>query len=71
MNALKLVTESNQVTMSSLEMVALINSMRGEDEAELRHDNIMAKVPKVLGASAPKFLGTDKYTKGKGAIGER
>lgn len=36
-------------TMSSLEMVDYINSQRGDGEAELRHDNFMAKVPKVLG----------------------
>lgn len=36
-------------TMSSIEMVEFINSQRKEGEAELRHDNFMAKVPKVLG----------------------
>lgn len=36
-------------TMSSLEMVEFINSQRKEGEAELRHDNFMAKVQKVLG----------------------
>ena len=36
-------------TMSSIEMVEFINSQRKECEAELRHDNFMAKVPKVLG----------------------
>lgn len=46
------------VTMTSLEMVAFINSQRKEGEVELRHDNFMAKVPKVLGDDAPKFLGT-------------
>ena len=28
---------------------------------ELRHDHFMAKVPKVLGIDAPKFLGTQTY----------
>ena len=34
---------------------------------ELRHDHFMAKVPKVLGEVAPKFLGTAFYTNGTGA----
>ncbi|RMX08515.1 hypothetical protein D8I35_05415 [Corticibacter populi] len=50
------------VTMTSLELVEFINSQRGEDEAELRHDSFMGKVPKVLGEAAPKFLGTASYT---------
>lgn len=52
---------TNVVTMSSLEMVEFINSTRKEGEAELRHDHFMAKVPKVLGKAAPKFLGTAFY----------
>jgi anti-repressor protein len=53
-----LTVQSNAVTMSSLELVAFINSQRGEGEVELRHDHFMAKVPKVLGAEgSPKFLG--------------
>lgn len=48
----------NLVTMTSLELVEFINSQRKEGESELRHDNFMAKVPKVLGNAAPKFLGT-------------
>lgn len=48
--------------MTSLEMVDFINSQRGPGEAPLRHDNFMAKVPKVLGENhAPKFLGTQNY----------
>ncbi len=35
--------------MTSLELVDFINSQRGPDEAPLRHDNFMVKVPKVLG----------------------
>jgi len=49
---------SPAVTMSSIELVDFINSQRNPDESELRHDNFMAKVPKVLGDAAPKFLGT-------------
>jgi hypothetical protein len=51
------ITPAN-VTMSSLELVEYINSQREEGEAELRHDNFMAKVPKVLGEEdALKFKG--------------
>jgi hypothetical protein len=37
--------------MSSLQMVAYINSTREPGQAEVRHDNFMAKVPNVLGYS--------------------
>jgi hypothetical protein len=59
------------VTMTSLELVDYINSQRGEGEVELRHDHFMAKVPKVLGEAAPKFLGTAFYTNGTGAQVQR
>lgn len=62
LNAMRSTTKpSGQVTMSSLELVKFINSQRGPDEAELRHNNFMAKVPKVLGADVAKFLATQKY----------
>lgn len=54
-------------TMNSLELVEFINSQRADGEAELRHDSFMAKVPKVLGEAAPKFIGTAFYTNGTGA----
>ncbi len=54
-------TSSGQVTMSSVELVEFINSQRGPSKVQLRHDHFMAKVPKVLGFHAPKFLGTQKY----------
>ncbi len=72
MNAL-ISTESNPVTMSSLEMVEYINEQRKQDAlaagstfpskefAKLRHDSFMDKVPEVLGENAPKFIGTQKY----------
>lgn len=37
------------VTMTSLELVEFINIQRGEGEAELRHRDFTAKVPRVLG----------------------
>ncbi|QNQ19387.1 Rha family transcriptional regulator [Kosakonia sp. SMBL-WEM22] len=64
-------------TMSSLEMVDYINAerqMKAKEEGmsfpckkyrKLRHDSLMAKVPKVLGeAQSPKFFGD--YIDGKG-----
>ena len=54
--------KASPTTMSSVELVEYINSLRDEGEPEVRHDNLMAKVPKVLGEShAPKFLGTQTY----------
>ena len=55
---------TNQVTMSSPEIVDFINESRKFDEnpIQLRHDSFMAKVPKVLGVEvAPKFIGTSFY----------
>lgn len=61
MNALS----TANVTMTSIELVDFINSQRKDGDAELRHDNFMAKVPKVLGENqSPKFLGD--YTDSKG-----
>ena len=68
---LAIATNAKTITMTSLELVDYINSQRGEGESELRHDNFMAKVPKVLGGAAPKFLGTAFYTNGTGAQVER
>lgn len=51
---------SNQVTISSLEIVDVINEHRKFDEKPvlLRHDHFMAKVIQVLGEEdAPKFRG--------------
>lgn len=54
--------KTSQTTMSSLELVEFVNSLRLEGEPEVRHDNFMAKVPKVLGENhAPTFLGTQTY----------
>lgn len=56
------------ITMTSLELVDFINSQRTEGESELRHDNFMAKVPKVLGEEAAlnlkdSYLGKDGTTR--------
>ena len=49
----------DSLTMTSLEMVEFLNSQRGPDESELRHDNFMSKVPQVIGNErALKFRAT-------------
>ena len=62
---------TQQVTMSSPELVEFINKHRKEVATvekpyiELRHDSFMAKVPKVLGENqSPKFIGS--YQDGRG-----
>lgn len=76
----ELILNNNEPTMSSIEIVDLINQERkaeadrnpGTKYIELRHDHFMAKVPKVLGENtAPKFLGSAKYAKGNNSFGER
>jgi hypothetical protein len=52
--------------MSSLDMVAFINSTREPGSAVLTHYHFMAKVPTVIEA-AHEFLGTAFYTNGTGA----
>ena len=73
MNAL--ISTVNPVTMSSLELVDYINSERIADAnsrymavqaAELRHDDFLRKVPKVLGEEvARNFAGYYKASNGK------
>lgn len=48
---------AREVSMTSLELVDFINAKRKEigDQSALRHDHLMAKVPKVLKKDAPKF----------------
>lgn len=46
------VSTPTQKTMLSTEIVKIINDMREDGAAELRHDNFMAKVVKVLGEVA-------------------
>ncbi|MFD1691750.1 hypothetical protein ACFSHR_10060 [Azotobacter chroococcum] len=61
------------VMMTSLELVDFINDHRRkqDDDTVLRHDHFMAKVPKVLGEAAPKFMGTDLYANGTGGMIKR
>lgn len=54
--------------MTSQELVEFINSQRKPGEPELRHDNFMAKVPKVLGENhALNFKDMVTVTIGSGA----
>lgn len=61
--------KDGNITMSSVDIVEMINIFRKEEGIrtgkpfiELRHDSFMAKVPEVLGKyHAPKFFGTQKY----------
>jgi phage antirepressor YoqD-like protein len=81
MNSITQIQPNNttqQVTMSSPELVEFINKHRKEVATvekpyiELRHDHFLAKVPKVLGEKvAPKFLGTANYTNGTGGTVQR
>ncbi|WKN20842.1 phage antirepressor KilAC domain-containing protein [Azotobacter vinelandii] len=50
---------ANTVTMTSLELVDFINSVRGEGEAELQHKDFLAKVPKVLGVETSAKFSAD------------
>lgn len=52
-------------TMSSIELVELINSVRDLERAELRHDNFMVKIEKHPGIDSPKFLGQYKDSTGR------
>ena len=65
-NQITALVEGGTITMSSLEMVEFINAQRKEGEAELRHDNFLAKVHQVLGSEvALKFQGYYKASNGK------
>lgn len=67
-----MVVDDVAVTMTSLEMVEFINSQRGDGEAELRHRDFTAKVPKVLGKEmSEKFRASLKDSYGRGQPGYR
>lgn len=58
-------TKQSIATMTSIELVEIINSMREEGSAEIRHDNFMAKIEKHPGIQSPKFLGQYKDARGR------
>lgn len=60
---------TTQATMTSLELVQIINNLREEGQAELRHDTFTAKIRKVLGDKAPEFSGALKTPSGQTALG--
>ena len=51
--------------MSSVELVGVINELREEGKAELRHDNFMVKIENHPGIDSPKFLGQYKDSTGR------
>lgn len=55
-------------TISSIELVELINSLRPEGKAELRHDNFMVKIENHPGIASPKFLGHVEVSVGNKAL---
>lgn len=60
--------------MTSLELVDFINQLRADEGGytPLRHDNFMAKVPRVIGESmSPKFLGVINQTMPQGGSKQR
>ena len=57
---------ARHATMTSLELVELINSMRAPGEPQVAHRSFMSKVPKVLGEAAAKFFASDTYLNGTG-----
>lgn len=57
--------QSSAPSMSSIELVQLINSVRDLDRAELRHDNFIVKIEKHPGIDSPKFLGQYKDSTGR------
>lgn len=71
-------SNTNQVTMTSLEIVDYINTHRTymatieKPYVELQHRSFMAKVPQVLGVeAAAKLIASDIYTNGTGGTVQR
>jgi hypothetical protein len=54
---MKQLAKTATTTMSSVELVAVINELREEGKAELRHDHFMVKIENHPGIMSPKFLG--------------
>lgn len=64
------IINSGAATMTSIDLVVIINDLRDPGRAELRHDHFMAKVEKVLGDAAPKFSGTVNRPQPAGGVRE-
>lgn len=52
-------------TMSSIDLVSVINEMRKDGAKELRHDNFMVKIESHPGINSPEFLGQYKDSTGR------
>ena len=59
------ITTTTIATMSSIDLVETINSIRPEGKAELRHDHFMVKLEKHPSIDSPKFLGQYKDSTGR------
>lgn len=66
MNELSTITAQ---TMSSVEIVKMINELREDGQAELRHNDFTEKVRKVIGLEAAKFSAPLKTASGQTAQG--
>jgi len=64
---MKEISTITEQTMTSLEVVKIINEAREEGQAELLHKNFMAKVEKVLGVEPAKNL-AGRYKAGNGQM---
>jgi hypothetical protein len=62
-----IVTTNDVATMSSLELVEVINSLREEGKAELLHKNFMVKIENHPGITSAKFLAYVEIDIGNGA----
>ena len=61
-----LVTMNNKKTMSSLEIVKIINDLRDDDKPEIKHKHFLNKVKKVIGEPAENMAG--QYRAGNGQM---
>ena len=65
-------TTGNKMTMTSLELLDVINGYREDDDKKgLRHDTFMKKIEDELEEAAPKFIGTGTYLNGTGSEVQR
>lgn len=65
LHASKFQIANSAPTISSVELVDLINSMREPGGAELRHDHFTVKIEKHPGIDSPKYLGQYRDSTGR------
>ncbi|MGY4489874.1 hypothetical protein [Pseudomonas sp. TE3610] len=69
MNAVATTITEDTVTMTSLELVEMINATREPGKAALAHKHLLAKIPKVLGeGTSAEFLAHVPVPGPKGAV---